>query len=79
MPANRGRGSRGGGRAGYYTPQAPSSKRVRVPSDDQEVLEKNMFEYYGHIQVYSPWAAADNPLGPKYFYKHKSFCPFAHF
>ena len=38
MPANRGRGrgSRGGGRAGYYTPQAPSSKRVRVPSDDQD-------------------------------------------
>ena len=31
-----------------------------------------MFEYYGHIHVYSPGAGADNPLGPKYFHKHKS-------
>ena len=35
----------------------------------QGVSEK-MFEYYGHIHVYSP--EADNPLGPKYFHKHKS-------
>ena len=28
--------------------------------------------YYGHIQVYRPGAGADNPLGPKYFHKHKS-------
>ena len=31
-----------------------------------------MFEYFGHIHVYSPGAGADNPLGPKYFHKHKS-------
>ena len=31
-----------------------------------------MFEYYGHIHVYSPGAGADNPLGPKYFHEHKS-------
>ena len=31
-----------------------------------------MFEYYGHTHVYSPGAGADNPLGPKYFHKHKS-------
>ena len=30
-----------------------------------------MFEYFGHIHVYSPGAGADNPLGPKYFHKHK--------
>ena len=29
-------------------------------------------EDYGHIHVYSPGAGADNPLGPKYFLKHKS-------
>ena len=37
----------------------------------QAVSEK-MFEYYGHTHVYSPGAGADNPLGPKYFHKHKS-------
>ena len=30
-----------------------------------------MFQYYGHIHVYSPGAGADNPLGPKYFLNHK--------
>ena len=29
-------------------------------------------EDYGHIHVYSPGAGVDNPLGPKYFLKHKS-------
>ena len=38
----------------------------------QAVSEKKMFEYYGHTHVYSPGAGADNPLGPKYFHKHKS-------
>ena len=33
--------------------------------------EEDDFEYYGHIHVYSPGAGADNPLGPKYFHKHK--------
>ena len=32
-----------------------------------------MFEYYGHTHVYSPGAGTDNPLGPKYFHKHKSY------
>ena len=27
------------------------------------VLEKKIFENGGHIQVNSPWAGADNPLG----------------
>ena len=36
------------------------------------VKEKKLFEYYGHIHVYSPRERADNPLGLKYFYKHKS-------
>ena len=36
------------------------------------VLGKKMFKYFGHIHVYSPGAGADNPLGPKYFHKHKS-------
>ena len=36
------------------------------------LAEKKMFQYYGHIHVYSPGAGADNPLGPKYFVKHKS-------
>ena len=38
----------------------------------QAVSEKKMYEYYGHTHVYSPGAGTDNPLGPKYFYKHKS-------
>ena len=33
---------------------------------------KKMFDYFGHIHVYSPGAGADNPLGPNYFHKHKS-------
>ena len=37
----------------------------------QAVLEK-MFEYFGHIHVYSPGTGADNPLGLKYYHKHKS-------
>ena len=28
-------------------------------------------EYYDHIHVYSPGAGADNPLGTKFFHKHK--------
>ena len=41
--------------------------------DCQAVSERKMFEYYGHILVYSPGAGAgaDNPQGPKYFHKHK--------
>ena len=31
-----------------------------------------MVDYYGHTHVYNPGAGADNPLGPKYFHKHKS-------
>ena len=38
----------------------------------QAVSENKMFEYYGHTHVYSPGAGADNPLGRKYFHKHKS-------
>ena len=34
------------------------------------VLEK-MFEYFGHIHVYSPGAEADNPQCLKYYHKHK--------
>ena len=30
-----------------------------------------MFEYYGHIHVYSPRAGADNLLGSNFFHKHK--------
>ena len=30
-----------------------------------------MFEYFGHMHVYSPGAGTDNLLGPKYFHKHK--------
>ena len=36
-----------------------------------------MFEYFGHIHVYSPGisptAGADNSLGPKHYHKHKHF------
>ena len=39
---------------------------------DPGVSEKKMFEYCGHLHVYSPGAGADNPLSPKYFHKHKS-------
>ena len=42
-----------------------------APHKGKAVLEK-MFEYFGHIHVYSPGAGADNHLGPKYFHKHKS-------
>ena len=35
-------------------------------------VSEKMFQYYGHIHVYSPGAGADNPLGPNYFLKHKS-------
>ena len=37
-------------------------------------VSEKMFQYYGHIHVhvYSPRAGADNPLGTKYFLKHKS-------
>ena len=34
--------------------------------------KKKMFEYFGHIHVYSPGAGADNIQGQKYFHKHKS-------
>ena len=46
-----------------------------------------MFEYYGHIHVYSPGAGADNPLGEISFHQHKcsvhlpiscKFCPSNH-
>ena len=37
----------------------------------QAVSEK-MFEYFGHMHVYSPGAGTDKPLGPKYFHTHKS-------
>ena len=30
------------------------------------VSEKKVFEYYGHIHVYSPGAGADNPQGLKF-------------
>ena len=30
-----------------------------------------MFEYYGHIHVYSPGAGTDNPI-ESFFHKHKS-------
>ena len=36
-----------------------------------QAFSEKMFEYYGHIHVYSPGAGADNPLGPNYFRKHK--------
>ena len=36
------------------------------------VSEKKLFEYYGHIHVYSPREGTDKPLGAKYFHKHKS-------
>ena len=45
---------------------------IKFGFDWPAVSEKKMFEYYGHIHVYSPGAGADNPLGPKYFHKHKS-------
>ena len=32
------------------------------------VSEKKMFEYYGHIHVYSPGTGADNPPGAKIFH-----------
>ena len=44
---------------------------IKFGFDWPSVSEK-MFEYYGHIHVYSTGAGADNPLGPKYFHKHKS-------
>ena len=34
----------------------------------QAVSEQMMFEYYGHIHVYSPGAGADNPLGTNCFH-----------
>ena len=34
-------------------------------------VSEKMFEYYCHIHVYCPGAGADDPLGQKYFYKHK--------
>ena len=30
-----------------------------------------MFEYYGHVHVYSPRAGADNPPEDNVFHKHK--------
>ena len=33
----------------------------------QAVSEKKMFEYYGHIHVYSSGTGADNPLGQFFF------------
>ena len=34
-----------------------------------------MFEYFGHMHVYSPRAGADKPLGTKCFHEHKSSVP----
>ena len=36
------------------------------------VSRKKMFEYFGHIHLYSTGAGADNLLGPKYIHEHKS-------
>ena len=36
---NRGRGRGGASRGGYYTSQAPTKKRVRVPSDEQDDVD----------------------------------------
>ena len=35
-------------------------------------VSEKMFEYYGHIYVYSPGEGADNPLGTNSFQKLKS-------
>ena len=53
--------------------------RIRFGSDWPSRFRDKMFEYYGHIHVYSPGAGADKPLGTNCFHKHKIFCPFAHF
>ena len=45
---------------------------IKFDLNGQAVSEKKIFEFYGHIHVYSPGERADNPLGPKYFHKHKS-------
>ena len=45
---------------------------IKFGFDWPAVSEEKMFQYYGHIHVYSPEAGADNPLGQKYFLKHKS-------
>ena len=37
----------------------------------QAVLEKTMFEYFGHIHVYSPGLGTDIRLGLKYYHKLK--------
>ena len=34
-----------------------------------------MFEYFGHVHVYSPRAGADKPLGTKCFHEYKSSVP----
>ena len=31
-------------------------------------VSEKMFEYYGHIHVYSPGAGVDNPPGAKIFH-----------
>ena len=44
---------------------------IKFGFDWPAVLEK-MFEYFGHIHVYSPGAGTDNPVGLKYYHKYKS-------
>ena len=46
--------------------------RIKLALIGHAVSKKTMFDYFGHIHVYSPGAGADNTLGPKYFHKHKS-------
>ena len=41
--------------------------------DCQAVSEKKIFEYHGHIHVYSPGTETDNPLGPNIILKQKYF------
>ena len=38
---------------------------IKFGFDWPTVLEKKMFEYFGHIHVYRPGTGADNPPGPK--------------
>ena len=38
----------------------------------QAVSQKKIFEYYGDFQVSCPEVEADQPLGSKFFQKHKS-------
>ena len=51
--------------------------QIKFGFDSPRTFREKRFEYFGHRHVYSPGAGIDNPLGLKYYHKHKSSVKFS--